>query len=131
MAAKYDNKKVIERRSNGACVMERVCNECRKEFVGERNLCQRCQNNQRLFEGKFVTAYNRQYYRQRRSKFAMLHDTGSLSRDIPFSAEREKAFERQKKRIRAQLALIKKAGYDPDNDSAGMIERAGCLKADK
>ena len=66
---------------------------------------------------------------KRRSKVSILHDEGSLSRDVPFTTVRKKAFERQKKRICAQLALIEKAGYDPDNDSVGMIERAGCLQA--
>jgi hypothetical protein len=127
MPKRHKKEKIIKRLTNGACVMERVCKKCRKKFVGERNICQPCQNNLRQFEGKFVTAYNRQYYRQRRSKVAILHDQGSLSRDIPFTAERKKALEIQKKRIREQLAMIKRAGYDPDNDSAGMIERAGIL----
>ena len=71
--------------------------------------------------------YDNETVIKQRSKVSILHDEGSLCRDVPFTTVRKKAFERQKKRIWAQLALIEKAGYDPDNDSVGMIERAGIL----
>jgi hypothetical protein len=71
--------------------------------------------------------YDNEKVIKRRSKVSILHDEGSLCRDIPFTAVRKTAFERQKERICAQVALIEKAGYDPDNDSVGMIERAGIL----
>ena len=71
--------------------------------------------------------YDNEKVIKRRSKVSILHDEGSLSRDVPFTTVRKKAFERQKERIHAQVTLIEKAGYDPDNDSVGMIERAGIL----
>ena len=71
--------------------------------------------------------YNNKKGIKRRSKVSILHDEGSLCRDVPFTAVRKMAFERQKERVCAQVALIEKAGYDPDNDSVGMIERAGIL----
>jgi hypothetical protein len=55
----------------------------------------------------------------------MLHGIGSLSKDPHMTAARRKAFLEQEERIRQQMERIKKTGYDPNNDSAGMIERAG------
>ena len=43
---------------------------------------------------------------------------------------RRAAFEKQKKRIRAEIAAIKRAGLDPDNDSILAIERAGVVLED-
>ena len=128
MPAKYKKRKVIRRLANGACVMKRICKECGVGFTGERNICPQCFNKERREKWKDRTAYNRRYYRLHRSKAAMLREAGDRSRDPHMTATRKKAFEEQKERIRQQMERIREAGYDPKNDSAGMIERAGCLE---
>jgi hypothetical protein len=99
MPARYDNKKVIRRCSNGACVMKRVCNNCGKAFVGERNTCQPCRTNQRRIQ-------RQQTYRRRRSKITLLHDAGTLSKKNPITEARNAAFERQKQRIWAEMGVL-------------------------
>ena len=101
MPARYDNKKVIRRCSNGACVMKRVCNKCGKAFVGERNTCQPCRTKHRRIQRQLGAAACR-----RRAKIALLHDAGTLSKKNPITEARNAAFERQKKRIWAQMAVI-------------------------
>jgi hypothetical protein len=115
---------IIERLNNGACVMKRICKQCQKEFIGERNLCPSCCNQRRRREGKFGPGYHRHYYRR---KISILHDKGLLSRKRDISAARKAAFRKQRNRIREEMAAIQKAGYDPENDSIFVIERAGCL----
>ena len=99
MPARYDNKKVIRRCSNGACVMKRVCNQCGKPFVGERNTCQPCRTQQRRIQ-------RQQTYRSRRSKIAWLHNPGTLSKKNPVTEARNAAFEKQKERIRAEMGVL-------------------------
>ena len=100
MAKRYDNRKVIKRLANGACVMKRVCNTCGKAFVGERNTCQPCRTKQRRLQ--------RRQHRRRRSKIAWLHDAGTLSKKAAVTEARKAAFEKQKERIRAELAVMEK-----------------------
>ena len=123
MPARYDNKKVIKRHSNGACVMKRVCNKCQKAFIGERNTCQPCRTKQRRIQRKHGAAVCR-----RQSKLALLHDAGTLSKKNLMTETRNAAFEKQKKRIHAQMGMIVKAGFDPNNDSVRAIVAAGVLK---
>ena len=111
MAGRYDNKKVIERRSNGACVTERVCNNCQKAFVGERNTCSQCRTKERRLKRKFGPVYQKQYYRR---KISILHDKGLLSRNRHVVAVRKAALRKQRNRIREEMAVIKRAGFDPD-----------------
>ena len=125
MSRRIDNSMVIKRLKNGACVMRRVCKQCQKEFIGERNLCRQCCNQRRRLEGKFGAGYHRQYYRRKLSKLSFLHDKGSLSKKRTVSADRKAAFEKQHQRVRSEMAAIKKAGYDPDNDNIQTIETAG------
>jgi hypothetical protein len=101
VAKRYDNRKVIKRLANGACVMKRVCNQCGKPFVGERNTCQPCRTQQRRIQ-------RQQTYRRRRSKITLLHDAGTLSKKNPITEARNAAFERQKKRIRAEMGVMEK-----------------------
>jgi len=122
MPARYDNKKVIKRCSNGACVMNRVCNKCQKAFVGERNTCQPCRTQQRRIQRKLGAAACR-----RRSKVGVLHDAGTLSKKNLMTETRNAAFEKQKQRIHAQMGVIVKAGFDPNQGSVRAIVAAGCL----
>ena len=122
MPARYDNKKVIRRRSNGACVMKRVCNKCQKAFVGERNTCQPCRTKQRRIQRKLGTAACR-----RRSKVGVLHDAGTLSKKNLMTETRNAAFEKQKHRIHIQMGVIVKAGFNPNQGSVRAIAAAGCL----
>ena len=100
MAKRYDNRKVIKRLANGACVMKRICNMCGKPFIGERNTCQPCRTKQRRLQ--------RQQHRRRRSKIAWLHDAGTLSKKAAVTEARKAAFEKQKERIWAALRQINK-----------------------
>ena len=125
MPTRYDNEKVIKRLKNGACVMKRICNQCREGFTGERNICPQCRNDRRRAEGKFGADYHNYYYHRYLSKMAMLHDAGTLSRNRHISAARRAAFEKQKKRVLAEIEVIREAGLDPDNDNIQTIERAG------
>ena len=122
MPARYDNKKVIRRRSNGACVMKRVCNKCQKAFIGERNTCQPCRTQQRRIQRKLGAAACR-----RRSKVGVLHDAGTLSKKNLMTETRNAAFEKQKQRIHAQMGVIVKAGFNPNFGSVRMIEIAGVV----
>ena len=105
MAARYDDKKLIKRRKNGACIMERVCHQCQKEFVGERNTCSQCRGQQWRTEGKFGPAYQRQYYRR--------PDKG-VSRPMQQAPGRAAALERHRQRIHREIEAITQAGFNPD-----------------
>ena len=72
MPTRYENGKVIKRLKNGACVMKRICNQCREGFTGERNICPQCRNERRRAEGKFGADYHNHYYHRYLSKMAML-----------------------------------------------------------
>ena len=122
MPARYDDKKVIRRCSNGACVMNRVCDKCRKAFIGERNTCQPCRTQQRRIQRKLGAAACR-----RRSKVGVLHDAGTLSKKNLMTETRNAAFEKQKKRIHAQMGMIVRAGFNPNNDSVRVIATAGVV----
>ena len=122
IAKQCDGTGVIKRLKNGACVKKRICKKCQKLFIGERNLCPPCQNKQRRVEGKFGSEYQRYYYR---GKLSILHDQGLLSRKRHIMAARKAAFRKQRNRIRTEMAVIRKAGYDPDNDYIRVIENAG------
>ena len=100
MAKRYDNRKVIKRLKNGACVMKRICNTCGKKFTGERNTCQPCRTIQRRIQ--------RQQHRRRQSKIAWLHHAGTLSKKAAVTEARNMAFEKQKRRIWAELAVMEK-----------------------
>ena len=52
--------------------------------------------------------YDNEKVIKRRSKVSILHDEGSLSRDVPFTTVRKKAFERQKKRIWTEMGVMEK-----------------------
>ena len=125
MPRKSDDSKVIKRLKNGACVMKRICNQCREGFIGERNICPQCRNERRRAEGRFGADYHNYYYHRFLSKMAMLHDNGSFSRDRRISAARRAAFEKQKKRVLAEIEAIREAGLDPNEDYIRTIERAG------
>ena len=122
MPARYDNKKVIKRRSNGACVMKRICNKCEKAFVGERNTCQPCRTQQRRIQRKLGAAACR-----RRSKVGVLHNAGTLSKKNLMTETRNAAFEKQKQRIHIQMGVIVKAGFDPNQGSVRAIVAAGVV----
>ena len=117
MAAKYDNKKVIKRRKNGACVIERVCHQCGKEFIGERNTCPQCRNQQHLLEGKFGPTYQKQYYHRRDDKGVV----GPMQQ----APGRAAALEKHQRRIRHNIEAITRAGFDPDRTPLSKVLDAG------
>ena len=102
---KNGERMIIKRRSNGACVAERVCHQCQKEFVGERNTCSQCRGQQWRTEGKFGPAYQRQYYRR--------PDKG-VSRPMQQAPGRAAALERHRQRIHREIEAITQAGFNPD-----------------
>jgi hypothetical protein len=104
-------------------VIDRLCRECGKKFVGERNTCPACHNLARRKNGKFGAEYHRNYYHKRYSKSAMLHNQGDLTKQGPIAELRKATFEKQKFRIRAELAAIVCAGLDPANDTIETIEK--------
>ena len=81
--------------------MKRVCNQCQKAFVGERNTCQPCRTKQRRIQRQLGAAACR-----RRSTITLLHDAGTLSKKNPITEARNAAFEKQKNRIWAEMAVI-------------------------
>ncbi len=105
--------------------MDRICCVCRKGFVGERNICPPCRNRRRREQGKFDKTYHHDYYHKFLSKAALLRRPGELSKKTEIFGPRKEAFEKQKKRIQAELKAIRKAGLDPDNDSIQAILDAG------
>jgi hypothetical protein len=107
--------------------MDRKCTECRKSFIGERNICPPCRNRKRRQQGKFDKRYHRNYYRKFLSKAALLRRKGDLSKRKEVAGPRKEAFEKQKHRIHEEIRAIQKAGLDPDNDSIASIQRAGII----
>jgi hypothetical protein len=106
-------------------VIDRLCRECGKKFVGERNTCPACHNLARRKNGKFNAEYHRAYYHRRYSKSAMLHNQGDLTKQGRIAELRKAAFEKQKTRIRNELLSISIAKLDPDNNTVEEIEGAG------
>ena len=45
-----------------ACITERVCKECGKEFVGDRFTCPQCRHEKVKASGKFGAEYHHDYY---------------------------------------------------------------------
>ena len=113
---------VIERLENGACVTKRICKQCGRKFVGERNLCRPCCNQQRL-EGKFGPTYHKQYYRRRTGK--------AVVRPMQQAPGRAAALERHQRRIRCDIETITQAGFDPDNTPLCEILDAGVELAER
>lgn len=130
MPRRYEDSLVYRRLSNGGCIMDRRCCECRREFIGERNICPACRNSARRKSGKFNAEYHRRYYHDFLSKAALLRRPGELSKKTEILGPRKEAFEKQKRRIQAEMKAIRKAGLDPNNDSILVIERAGVVLED-
>ena len=116
MPKRYDNKKVIKRRKNGACVTERVCHQCQKEFVGERNTCPQCRSRKWRAEGKFGPDYQKQYYRRPEKVVAR------VLQQVPGRAA---ALERHQQRIRRNIEAITQAGFDHEKTPLSEILDAG------
>jgi hypothetical protein len=116
MPKKIKKEKIIKRRKNGACVIERVCHQCHKEFVGERNTCSPCRAQQWRTEGKFGPAYQRQYYRR---------PDKAVNRPMQQAPGRAAALERHQRRIRCNIEAITQAGFAPDTTPLSEILDAG------
>lgn len=102
-------KNVYRRLRDGSCVMKRTCRQCRKDFVGDRNVCPDCRNQRRRREWTKMKRYNRP--RQPRQVNPL----------------RESALAMQERRIHAEIEAIRRAGLDPDNDSIQTILNAGVV----
>lgn len=116
MPKKYRNVRIYKRERNGACVMDRQCTECRKAFIGERNLCPTCRNRRRRYQ-----------YHRRNGYFIRLRSRNDLSRKPELAGPRKAAWTRQKQRIQAEIQAIRKAGLDPDSDSVKSIQQDGII----
>jgi len=98
-------------------VAERVCNNCHKEFVGERNICPQCRAQQWRTEGKFGPDYQKQYYRRRDDKAVV----GPMQQ----APGRAAALEKHQQRIRHNIEAITQAGFNPDKTPLNEILEAG------
>ena len=110
-------EKIIKRRSNGACVAERVCTNCGKTFVGERNTCSQCRAQQ--WQSKFGPGYQKMCYHRRPGKVVVR---------LPLqSPGRAAALEKHQRRIRHNIEAITQAGFDPDRTPLNKILEAGVV----
>jgi hypothetical protein len=123
MPRRIEEMLIHRRYSNGACAIERLCRECGKKFVGERNICPPCRNLARAKTGKFNADYHRDYYHRKYSKAVMQQDD-PLFESLETAGPKRKAFLMQKDRIRCQLAAIAQARLSPDNGTVLEIEEA-------
>jgi hypothetical protein len=107
------------------CVIDRICKECGKIYIGDRNICPTCRNAARRKNGNFDAEYHRNYYHKRFSKSAVMRGKGELTRHGPIAQLRKAAWLKQKNRIRHELLSITLAKLDPDNNTIEEIEQAG------
>ncbi len=114
---KDGDRMIIERRKNGVRIMERVCEKCQKEFVGERNTCSQCRAQQ--WQSKFGPGYQKMCYHRRPGKVVV--------RPMLQSPERAAALERHQRRIRHNIEAITQAGFDPDRTPLDKILDAGVV----
>ena len=117
MSVKNGDRMIIRRRKNGVCVAERVCLQCGKEFVGERNTCPQCRSQQWRTEGKFGPDYQKQCYRRR--------DKNAVAQPMQQAPGRAAALEKHQQRIRHNIETITQAGFDPDKTPLNEILDAG------
>ncbi len=123
MPRRIDDRYVHKRYLSGACRMDRICWECGRQFIGDRNTCSICRDKNR--HRKFGAAYHRKYYRRKLSKAVIQKDKDKPVKQDQKDQLRKAAFEKQKARIRAEMAAIVCAGLDPNEDSIERIEAAG------
>jgi len=104
MPKRIEDRKVYKRYLNGACFIDRVCGQCGRKFIGERNICKPCRNRNRRKSGKFNAGYHRSYYHRNLSKSALLHTQGDMAQQGQIAELRKAAWEKQRDRIWAELA---------------------------
>lgn len=131
MPRRIDDRVVYKRYPNGACLIDRVCCECGRKYIGDRNICPTCRNAARRKNGKFDATYHRNYYHRKYSKSAILHGKGDLTKQGQLPQLRKAAWEKQKCRIRNELLAITLAKLDPNEDSIEQIEAAGVKLANE
>jgi hypothetical protein len=125
MPRRIDDRPVYKRYLNGACRIDRLCKECGRKYIGEKNVCPTCRNEAHRKNGKFDAEYHRAYYHRRYSKSAILRGKNELTKQGPVAQLRRAAFEKQKSRIRSELLSITLAKLDPSEDTIEEIEGAG------
>lgn len=123
MPRRYDDAIVYRRRASGECIMDRQCRQCRREFVGDRNICSVCRNRQRWAQGKFDKRYHRRYYRKYLSKKAVRRQHASnRQKKKPALWPRQVALERHTERIHKEIAAIEAAGLTVESTIGEIID---------
>jgi hypothetical protein len=123
MPRRIDDRYVYKRYLNGACRIDRICKECGRKYIGERNICPTCRDKGR--HEKFGATYHKRYYHRNLSKSVIQKENDQPAKQGQMAQLRKAAFEKQKARIRAEMAAIVCAGLDPNEDSIERIEQAG------
>lgn len=122
MPRRYDDAIVYRRRANGECIMDRQCRECRREFIGDRNICSICRDRQRWAQGKFDKRYHRRYYHKNLSKAALRQHSRMRQKRKQGSLPRQTALERHAQRIHREIRAIEAAGLTVDSTIGEIIE---------
>ena len=92
-----------------ACIKDRVCKECGKEFVGDRYTCPQCRHEKVKASGKFGRKYHHDYY----EKFLKVDSEPRETKGGVKQQMRRAALARQTERIHREMAAITSAGLDP------------------
>ncbi len=100
-----------------ACIKDRICKECGKEFVGDRYTCPQCRYKTVKASGKFGRAYHHAYY----DKFLKVDSEPRETKSDVKDELRRAALARQTERIRGEMAAIRQAGLDPDTTCVAEI----------
>lgn len=122
---RYEDYQVYRRYADGMCVMDRVCRRCGREYIGPRNICSKCRNEQWRSKGKFNKQYHRNYYHKKLSKKTRHVKSRGRRRFKDPHGKRRAAYDRHMQRIWREMQAIREAGLDPDQDSMQTILSAG------
>ena len=95
---------------NRVCIKDRVCKLCGSEFKGDRFKCPQCRYREVKAKGKFGADYHRKYYQKHLKVDSPLRPEKFDPKDL----HRQAALAKQTKRIHAEIAIIRAAGYSPE-----------------
>ena len=104
-----------------ACIKDRVCKECGKEFAGDRYTCPQCRYKTVKASDKFGRKYHHDYYH----KFLKVDSEPRETRGDVKQEMRRAALARQTERIHREMAAIIAAGLDPATTPVQTIIDAG------
>ena len=103
------------------CIKDRVCRICGREFRGDRFKCPKCRYRETKATGKFGADYHRKYYK----RYLSADSPPRRKKSDPKDLLRQAALAKQTKRIHAEMAAIREAGYSPERDYLEDIIKSG------